>query len=78
MGSKKDIIPITRGERKPKQGWFAVITGSTRVDIGIEPAQPLQNVSPAVVELINKQCHTEGTPDAPASNRINNSRESNQ
>ena len=33
MSSEDKIVPITRGDRTPKQGCFAVIAGSTRVDV---------------------------------------------
>jgi hypothetical protein len=79
MSSEEKIVPITRGERRPKQQeCFAVIVGRTRVDVGIEPAQLIRRRPAAVVELVNPQGHTDGTPSAPASTPSNEPRESNQ
>ena len=73
MSSEEKIVPITRGERGPRQQeCFAVIAGRTRVHVGIEPARLIRRRSAAVVELVIKQRHTDGTPNAPASTPSNN------
>ena len=64
MGSEERIIPITRGERKPKQGSFAVIAGKTRVDVAIEAAQSIRRRPASLVELVKKQGHSGATPNA--------------
>ena len=66
MNSQDKIVPITRGRRRPKQGCFAVIAGSTRVDVGIEAAQPVRRRPAGVVQLVSKQGRSDAT-DAPAS-----------
>jgi hypothetical protein len=66
MNSEEKIIPITRGARRPKQGCFAVIAGTTRVDVGIEAAQPVRRRPAAVVQLVSKQGRSDAT-GAPAS-----------
>ena len=73
MNSKDKIIPITRGESRPKQGCFALIVGRARVDV--EPAQPVRRRPAAVVQLVKKPGGTGVTPDTPASNRISNNLE---
>ena len=79
MSSKDKIVPITSGETKPKEGWFALIVGPTQVDISIEPAKRIRRRPAAVVQLVKKQGNGGVTPDRPASNRVsNNLKESSQ
>ena len=75
MNSKDKIIPIAQGENRPKQGCFALIVGRTRLDLCIQPAQPVRRRPAAVVQLVKKQGGTGVTPDTPASNRISNNLE---
>ena len=77
MSSKDNIIPITSGETKPKQGFLSLIVGPTQVDIGIEPAKRVPRRPAAVVQLVKKQGRV--TPDTPRSHRVsNNPKENNQ
>ncbi len=57
MSSKNKIVPITQGNRRPKQGCFAVIVGSTRVEVSIDPHQPAKGPA-EIIELDKRQPHT--------------------
>ena len=51
-----NVIPITRGYRKPSLLHFAVTAGTTKVDgaIGIRPTQPRRDKPAVVVELAKR------------------------
>src|SRR3954469_4821972 len=55
MSSEEKIVTITRGRRKPNCASFAVIAGSTRVDISIKRAQPARHQPATVVPLVRPQ-----------------------
>jgi hypothetical protein len=76
MSREDKIVPITRGRGKPNDASFAVIAGSTRVDFGIEPAQPVRRSQPAtVVPLRRPQRRAGARPYVRVSNRADNNQE---
>ena len=55
MSSEDKVVPITRGDRRPKQRCFAVIAGSTRVDVSIDATQPVRRQPATVVQLVRPE-----------------------
>ena len=73
MSSEDKIVPITRGHRTPKPGCFAVIVGSTRVDI--DTSQRVRRRPATVVQLVRQQGRTGTLPEGRVSNPTSNNPE---